>query len=214
MTNVLLVGGSPEHIDNELLQELVDDAEYVCAVDSGADALFEIGHAPNLFCGDADSISQKGRATIGILAAQEYIEAEVYETAKDYTDLNLALKAITSHIADANIIACNMFGGRPDHELAALGCLAHCGMPIMIRENEFVANILHKDNQWGLLDMQGKTFSFIPLEKDSVVSLTGFDHKVCDSLSDLGISNIVSSQEATVCCHGGCILGVALDQDI
>ena len=210
MTEVLLVGGSPAHVSEDLMHELIENAEYVCAVDSGADQLFDIGHAPNLFCGDADSLSQKGITTIGILAAQEYIDAEVYEEDKDATDLELALQAIKKRVPDARITACNMLGGRTDHELAVIGCLANCGMPVMIQEEDCLANIMLEDEEWGLLDMEGMGFSFIPLEHNSVVTLEGMkwdlDHKVCHTLSDLGISNIIEKDQTMVTCNGGSII--------
>lgn len=96
--NVLLVGGSPEQCSADLLCQIADQVDKVVAVDRGLDMLLASGIAVDLFCGDADSVGEEGRRLVNGLGPSSCplapLEVERYNPHKDFTDLDLALKAI------------------------------------------------------------------------------------------------------------------------
>ena len=55
---------------------------------------------------------------------------------------------------------------------------------------------------------RGATFSFVALAPGTVVSEDGMewelDHKPCELLGDLGVSNVVRAERARFTCHAGC----------
>lgn len=53
----LLVAGSPEPSSLALVTSLAAEADYVAAVDRGADVCHAAGIVPDAFCGDADTVS-------------------------------------------------------------------------------------------------------------------------------------------------------------
>ena len=124
---VLLVGGSPEQCSADLLCRIVDQVDKVVAVDRGLDMLLASGIAVDLFCGDADSVGEDGRRLVnGIGSSSDplaLLEVERYNPHKDFTDLDLALKAIETRWGLVHIIATCLEGGLPDHFLAVMGRL-------------------------------------------------------------------------------------------
>lgn len=218
---VLVVGGSPEAPGPDLLRRLVRTADAVVAVDHGLDALLAAGCGCDVFCGDADSVSP---AASQLVAAAEGAPAgadaapgtvgrigavERYNPAKDYTDLSLALRAVRARWGTARLTCTGLAGGRPDHALAALGQLASWGSCVAWEEEAFSARILQAGEAWELADVQGRTFSFVPLAAGTVVSEQGMrwllDHRRTELLSDLGISNVIEAPLARIVCHEGAI---------
>ena len=115
----LVVSGSPRGVDTELITCLASKANFILAVDSGADALVAAGLKPDLLLGDFDSISQE---TLQLFQSQG-VELEVYNSYKDATDIDLALTRL-HELGHNTIVATNVLGGRIDHTLASLGCFA------------------------------------------------------------------------------------------
>lgn len=218
-TRVLVVGGSPEPSSGELIRSLSSKADFIVAVDHGLDVLLDSGLACDLFCGDTDSISERGEALVriaeqGVIQAEEHacikMEVERYDPHKDFTDLSLALRAIQARWAHADLICTCMTGGRPDHALAVIGRLASWeNGSARIIEDDFEGSIIREGTTIRYSDRRGDTFSFIPLSTEATVSETGMrwelDHARVPMLSDLGISNVVESANAGITCHEGLI---------
>ena len=216
---VLVVGGSPEPSSAELVRSLSNEADILVAVDHGLDVLLDSGLGCDLFCGDADSVSERGgglvrRAEQGVVQADEHagvhMEVERYDPHKDFTDLSLALRAIRDRWECSDLICTCMTGGRPDHALAVMGRLASWeNGAVRIEEDNFQGAILRSGSVAHYSDQQGDTFSFIPLSPEATVSETGMrwelDHARVPLLSDLGISNVVESANACIACHEGLI---------
>lgn len=177
----------------ELLRQLAGECDQVVAVDRGLDALLGAGLSCDVYVGDADTVSDEGRALVD--AAKDF-EVERHNPYKDYTDLALALDTIRRHWPGAELYATCATGGRPDMALSVLGLLAgYADAPVWIREDESTARIIHAGEFWTIQGAEGKTFSIIALGPNTEVSEQGLewelDHSPLGLLADTGISNIV-----------------------
>ena len=210
---VLVVCGSPVVASPELLRQLAGECDHIVAVDRGLDALLVAGLSCDVYVGDADTVSDEGRALVD--AAADF-EVERHNPYKDYTDLALALDSVRHRWAGAEVVATCATGGRPDMALSVLGLLAgYADSPVWIEEDEVTARILHQDETWIIENAEGKTFSIIGIAPRTVVSEHGLewelDHSPLALLADTGISNIVrSTAEITV--HQGVAIGYLLHQ--
>lgn len=192
---VLVVCGSPVVASPELLCHLAGECDHIVAVDRGLDALLGAGLSCDVYVGDADTVSDEGRALVD---AAEAFEVERHNPYKDYTDLALALESIRRRWPGAEVVATCATGGRPDMALSVLGLLAgYEDAPIWIAEDKVVARILHAGESWTIEGAEGKTLSIIAIAPNTQVSEHGLewelDHNPLGLLADTGISNIVRS---------------------
>ena len=156
---VLVVCGSPLVASADLLRRLVGECDHVVAVDRGLDALLGAGLGCDVYVGDADTVSDVGRALVD---AAEAFEVERHDPYKDYTDLALALDSVRRRWPGAEVVATCATGGRPDMALSVLGLLAgYEDAPVWIAEDEVTARILHGGESWTIEGAEGKTFSII-----------------------------------------------------
>lgn len=188
----------------ELLRQLAGECDHVVAVDRGLDALLGAGLGCDVYVGDADTVSDVGRALVD--AAIDF-EVERHNPYKDYTDLALALDAVRRRWPGAEVVATCATGGRPDMALSVLGLLAgYEDAPIWIVEDKVVARVLHADESWTIENAEGKTFSIIAIAPNTEISEHGLewelDHSPLGLLADTGISNIVRTT-ATITVHKG-----------
>ncbi len=177
----------------DLLRRLAGECDHVVAVDRGLDALLGAGLSCDVYVGDADTVSDAGRALVD---AAEDFEVERHNPYKDYTDLALALDTIRRRWPGAEVYATCATGGRPDMALSVLGLLsAYIDAPVWICEDETTARILHADESWTIQGVEGKTFSIVAIAPNTVVSEQGLewelDHAKLGLLADTGISNVV-----------------------
>lgn len=201
---VLVVCGSPVVASADLLHRLAGECDHVVAVDRGLDALLGAGLGCDVYVGDADTVSDAGRALVD--AATDF-EVERHDPYKDYTDLALALDFVRRRWPGAEVVATCATGGRPDMALSVLGLLAgYEGAPVWIVEDKVVARILHADESWTIEGAEGKTFSIIAIAPNTQVSERGLEweleHAFLGLLADTGISNIVR-KTATITVHQG-----------
>lgn len=201
---VLVVCGSPVVASADLLIRLAGECDHVVAVDRGLDALLGAGLSCDVYVGDADTVSDAGRALVD--AATDF-EVERHDPYKDYTDLALALDSVRRRWPGAEVVATCATGGRPDMALSVLGLLAgYEDAPVWIEEDEVTARILHQDETWTIEDAEDKTFSIIAIAPNTKVSEHGLewelDHSPLGLLADTGISNIVRST-AEIEVHSG-----------
>lgn len=192
----------------ELLCQLAGECDYIVAVDRGLDALLGAGLNCDVYVGDADTVSDEGRALVD---AAEAFEVERHNPYKDYTDLALALDTIRRRWPGTEVVATCATGGRPDMALSVLGLLAgYVDAPVWIAEDKVVARILHAGESWTIEDAEGKTFSIIAIAPNTQVSEHGLewelDHSPLGLLADTGISNIVRST-AEIEVHTGTAIG-------
>lgn len=188
----------------DLLRRLAGECDHVVAVDRGFDALLGAGLGCDVYVGDADTVSDAGRALVD--AATDF-EVERHDPYKDYTDLALALDSVRRRWPGAEVVATCTTGGRPDMALSVLGLLAGFeDAPVCIAEDKVVARILHADESWTIEGAVDKTFSIIAIAPGTVVSEHGLewelDHASLGLLADTGISNVVRST-ASIQVHTG-----------
>lgn len=201
---VLVVCGSPVVASADLLRRLAGECDHIVAVDRGLDALLGARLSCDVYVGDADTVSEAGRALVD---AAEDFEVERHDPYKDYTDLALALDSVRRRWPGAEVVATCATGGRPDMALSVLGLLAgYEGAPVWIVEDKLVARILHADESWTIEGAEGKTFSIIAIAPNTQVSEHGLEweleHAFLGLLADTGISNIVR-KTATITVHQG-----------
>lgn len=210
---VLVVCGSPLLASHELLCHLAGECDHVVAVDRGLDSLLGAGLGCDVYVGDADTVSDAGRALVD---AADAFEVERHDPYKDYTDLALALDSVRRRWPGAEVVATCATGGRPDMALSVLGLLAgYADAPVWIEEDEVTARILHQDETWTIEGAEGKTFSIIAIAPNTEISEHGLewelDHSLLGLLADTGISNIVRST-AKITVHQGIAIGYLLHQ--
>lgn len=208
---LLVVCGSPVVASADLLRRLAGECDHVVAVDRGLDALLGAGLGCDVYVGDADTVSDAGRALVD---AAEAFEVERHDPYKDYTDLALALDSVRRRWPGAEVVATCATGGRPDMALSVLGLLAgYDDAPIWIAEDKVVARILHAGESWTIEGHEGSTFSIIAIAPNTKVSEHGLewelDHAPLDLLADTGVSNIVRTT-ATITVHQGAAIGFLL----
>ena len=199
-----MVCGSPVVASADLLCRRAGECDHVVAVDRGLDALLGAGLSCDVYVGDADTVSDAGRALVD---AAEAFEVERHDPYKDYTDLALALNSVGRRWPGAEVVATCATGGRPDMELSVLGLLAgYEGAPVWIAEDKVVSRILRAGESWAIEGAEGKTFSIIAIAPNTEVSEHGLEweleHSPLGLLADTGISNIVRST-ATIQVHTG-----------
>lgn len=192
----------------DLLRKLAGKCDHVVAVDRGLDALLGAGLGCDVYVGDADTVSDAGRALVD--AATDF-EVERHDPYKDYTDLALALDSVRRRWTGAEVVATCATGGRPDMALSVLGLLAgYDDGPVWIAEDKVVARILRAGESWTIEGAEGETFSIIAIAPNTQVSEHGLewelDHNPLGLLADTGISNIVRST-AEIEVHTGTAIG-------
>ena len=201
---VLVVCGSPVVASAKLLRRLAGECDHVVAVDRGLDALLSAGLSCDTYVGDADTVSNVGRALVD--AATDF-DVERHDPYKDYTDLALALDAVRRRWPNAEIYATCATGGRPDMALSVLGLLVgYRDAPVWIVEDSVTARILHEQETWTIEGAENSTFSIVAVAPDTEVSERGLewelDHAPLGLLADTGISNVVRTS-ASIEVHRG-----------
>lgn len=188
----------------DLLRRLAGECDHAVAVDRGLDALLGAGLSCDVYVGDADTVSDAGRALVD---AAKNFEVELHDPYKDYTDLALALDSVRRRWPGAEVVATCATGGRPDMALSVLGLLAgYEDAPVWIAEDKVVSRILRAGESWAIEGAEGKTFSIIAIAPNTEVSEHGLEwelnHAPLGLLADTGISNVVRST-ATIQVHTG-----------
>ena len=212
----LVVSGSPVGAGVSLLSRLAEVADFILAVDSGADALFEAGLMPDLLLGDFDSIQQ---STLDFFR-DSGVELEIHDAYKDATDIELAIDRLLE-LGYSSIIATNVLGGRIDHELASLGCFAQAaqrGAAVAIVEAHEECLFLSSESERRRLTIATPIaatipfFSLIPWGGNAIVSISGteweLDHARLTPFGTLGVSNVPKEDQISVEVHEGVVIAV------
>lgn len=207
----LVVCGSPVLVSPELLCHLAGECDHIVAIDRGLDALLGAGLGCDVYVGDADTVSDEGRALVD---AAEAFEVERHNPYKDYTDLALALDSVRRRWPGVEVVATCATGGRPDMALSVLGLLAgYEDAPVWIVEDKVTARFLHAGESWIIEGAEGKTFSIIAIAPNTQVSEYGLewelDHSPLGLLADTGISNVVR-KTAKIQVHQGVAIAYLL----
>lgn len=202
----LVIAGAPVR-DREAYRPILESAGIRVAVDSGADLCLALGWMPDLFVGDADSVSD---ASLGQIVAAG-VPTIMLPRDKDVTDLEVALGAASDRFPDGIKVTAVM-GGRTDHWLVALGDLFACTA-------RSLSVVEPTEKAWFLSVSTTDTLTIAPTDSvvsviagpsGAVVSLSGFrwelDHAELKPLSGQGLSNVISSDVAVVKVHKGTVV--------
>lgn len=209
---VALIGGSTEPAGADTIRRAVRGCDAVVAIDRGLDAASGAEVDVNLFCGDADSVSPAGAALVRRAESSDdaFFSVERYDPHKDFTDLSLALRAVGERWGVPALVCTCLAGGNPDHLLGVFGRLAAWPGPVELIEDGFEGKVLHAGEVWAIEGACSQRFSFIPLSPEATVSERGMrwelDHHDVELLSDLGISNVIERDPATITCHAGTVI--------
>ena len=186
----LIVGGSPDGVALEVLDEAARSCDFVIAADSGGDLCVSAGVRVDVLVGDLDSISDAAFRDIersGAAIAR-------FDSDKDVTDLHLALTEAARR-GCSRVLVVGVLGGRQDHQLCVWGDLA--------RFVHLSPTVLSEDGSYHILGSAhtleiprpGTQVSLIALSGDVVVSESGMrwdlDREPLSLLDGRGLSNEV-----------------------
>lgn len=207
---VVAGGGAPEH---HLLARVLAGRtpDLVVAADSGADVALGLGLEVHVLVGDLDSISGAGRRTVEAAGA----EVEVHPTAKDETDLDLALRAAAERGA-GEVVVLGGAGGRFDHLLGGvllLGAEAHRGLTTTAVLGEAVVTVVHGNRPRTVTGAPGDLVSLLAVGGPALGVRTeglawALVEETLDAGSSRGVSNVLEGTSATVATTGGVLLVV------
>ena len=204
MRALIVLGGdlpSPQ-----LLRRCADEAELTIAADRGLEAFEAAGMLPDLLLGDMDSVSAAALAR-----GEGSTEMERLPCEKDDTDGGHAMEVALSRGA-TEITILGALGGRMDHALANLMLLnrAHEGGAFAQILDERV-RIVRIDGEITLRGAKGDTISLIPIGTARGVTLSGCYYHAQEALTfdfvhPLGVSNVVTKDEASITVREGDLL--------
>jgi thiamine pyrophosphokinase len=186
--------------DHATVKRWVREGDDLIAADGGAYHALAMGLRPRVVVGDLDSLAPELAEE---LAAQG-VELERYPTAKNKTDLELALERAIQDGAQ-EIVLLGALGGRLDQSLANVLLMAQRDWPATIQlvDATEIATVIHGGEQMTLEASPGSTMSLLPLSAEVTgITYTGMlyplDNATIALGSTRGVSNEVVSDHATV----------------
>ncbi|MDP2232070.1 MAG: thiamine diphosphokinase [Actinomycetota bacterium] len=210
----LIVAGAPV-ADPRLLAPLVSSAHFVIAADAGADLCLYLDRMPDLFVGDADSVSASTLARL----RDANVESVIAPTDKEVSDLDIALSAAAERGLE-EVVVCAAWGSRADHTLASVVSMLDASSlrPVLVEPGEFTAWVLDADARSQiLLAGSGRTFSVLPGPSGACVSISGARWDLVDARltpgSRHGLSNLGVADHVTVSISEGSAFVILLEHD-
>ena len=183
--------------------------DIVIAADGGFDRAVTVGLQVDLVVGDLDSVDLDAL----LVAEAGGTVVERHPTAKDATDLELAIEAaLTRHATSITVLG--GIGDRFDHLVGELGLLASPSWRHVTIEGRYGparVRVLHGPDTTDITGAPGSLVSLIPMHGSAIgVTTRGLRHPLSDE--DLpagttrGVSNVVIQTEAAVTVRAGCLL--------
>lgn len=178
-----------------------NDYTFYCA-DSGAKHAKIFKLIPKFIIGDFDSIDKE---TLNYYEGKtEFI---TYPPEKDFTDGELLIDKIYKVYDE--IIVLGALGGEYHHSLGNIFLLQK--YPKLVLINEYEKFFFLKDRNL-FTNENNKTISFIPLDKENILSLEGFkynlDNKYIRRGDTVTLSNIIVEEEAIATVVKGSFIGI------
>lgn len=205
---LIITGGG---IDDRFLAEQVKREQYttIIAADSGLAAADRLGLVLDFIVGDFDSVPEE------ILSKyrEKSTPIETFPTEKDKTDTQIALElALMQSPASIDILGGT--GTRLDHTLANVHLLLlalQLSVPACLMDGKNKISLRNQNFSIRKVNQHGQYVSLLPFtEKVSGLTLTGFkyplDHVTLAAGSSLGISNVITEEEAFVELSEGILL--------
>lgn len=183
------------------LSTLLQHYDRIIAVDGGLKHCHQANIVPDLIVGDMDSAPQD------ILNLYSKVEKKEYPTAKDETDLEIALKLeYCSHVSKMSVFGA--MEGRVDHSIYNLHLLARYPETLFIETEGESLFVITKPTLVSC--KKGQTVSLLPIgEPAHNVTTIGLQWELQNATlnsSFMSISNICLDQQFHVSLDSGCLL--------
>ncbi len=192
--------GSPERF-------CLQDGDFLVAVDGGLHNLKRINVTPDLLIGDLDSVSAGEVQT----CREESVEVLQFPTAKDQTDLELALDEVLARGYRKIVIAFGL-GGRLDHQLANLALLARPDLTdYEVSFDDGVCQVFLVRDRLNLATLPGEIISLLPWGGAAEgVRTEGLAYPLCGETllahQARGVSNVALGERCSVSLEKGSLL--------
>lgn len=202
----IVIGSSPD-TDIETIKKTVKSDDFTVCADGGYLFAEKAGITPQLIIGDFDSASFPKDYNCEVISLP---------VMKDDTDTNYCIKECVKRGFD-NFVILGVTGGRADHTLAnfcTLKYLADRNIFAEIIDSKMSAFVLNKNSKI-IIGKKNMTFSVFPFGCDSCkITLKGFLYELENGklTADfpLGVSNVITDDNAQIIVHDGCILAMIL----
>jgi thiamine pyrophosphokinase len=198
------------HIVGDPDKAVISSADWLVAVDGGADTLARMGMVPQMLVGDLDSISPRVRAEL----EAKGVEIMLLPVAKDETDTEAALRLVVERGADDIVVFGALGGPRLDHLVGNLLLLTSpwlADLRVRLVDDWHEAFLAHHDVT--LAGSAGDTVSLLPLTpavedvrtEGLLYALSGGDLL---QATTRGVSNAMTGSDARVTHGEGLLLVV------
>lgn len=187
MVGLIVSGGNK--VNDDLLRKYSDMADFIIAVDKGAESLIENNIKIDLLVGDFDSISKK---SLNILKERK-TSIKKLEIEKDESDTEAALNYLIKNNY-SKIFMLNCTGSRLDHTISNIFLLKK------LLDDNIEAYLLDNNNRVRMINSKARikkeyeNISIIPLTVDGInISLEGFYYKLSNEEIEYGSSRCISN---------------------
>lgn len=190
-------------------RERIQAGDFIIAADGGAAYSRSFGIEPDVIIGDLDSLDQE---TIKHFR-QRQVEIITHPTAKDATDLELAIEHALQHEAD-EIIVLGALGERWDHSLGNIFLLAnpaYPSIPIRMISGAVEIGLVRPSQTYQVSGARGDLVSLIPIGGDALgITTSGLEYPLKNGRllygATRGISNTLITEQASISIHQGMLL--------
>jgi thiamine pyrophosphokinase len=208
VNNVLFAGGDPGPLS--YLRSVDYGGSFLVAVDRGLAVMTELGLAPDLFVGDADSVPAD------LLAGLDPERTRIVRLSphKDVSDLEAAFDILAAEKRTGTVLVLAGLGGRVDHALLNLQLAARRLADfesISFEDDRCQARPLRGSNAMCLAE--GTIVSFVPIIGDVELTLVGFEFPLVHAWIAQGstrtLSNVAHAGEQQVIVDRGTVMMIA-----
>lgn len=205
MHAIIFAGGTLQ--PGKAVDAALATAELIVAADSGAETALDCGCTPSIIVGDFDSLTIPVE-TLEAMGCQLVRAA----TEKDETDTELAIQVALEHGATSITLLGGFGGKRIDHTMANILLLAGFEtIPIHIVDGSSTCWLLRGPGSTSVYGQSGDLLSLLPLMGEaSGIRTTALyyplDGETLYFGKPRGVSNVLTSEEATVSLEGGTLL--------
>lgn len=183
MKALVVANGSMPGVDR--LRKAIAQADYVLAVDGGANALEDCGFAADAVLGDFDSLRD------GVLPDARRIPAPD----QDHTDIDKAIQYLVDAGA-ASIVMTGVTGNRLDHTFGALNVLVKYGRIVDLTLLDDVGTAKLVDKSIVVDVYEGRTVSLLPMGLVTGVVTSGLKWPLAGDCLRPGARDGISNEAA------------------